>query len=47
MSLLSVRDLRIGFRSEGRIAQAVKGVSFDLEPGEVLALVGNPAPGNR
>ncbi len=44
-ALLSVRDLRVGFATEGGLVQAVDGVSFDLAAGEVLAIVGESGSG--
>jgi oligopeptide/dipeptide ABC transporter ATP-binding protein len=43
--LLSVRDLRVGFATEGGLLQAVDGVSFDVRPSEVLAIVGESGSG--
>jgi oligopeptide/dipeptide ABC transporter ATP-binding protein len=44
--LLEVRDVRVGFRgSHGAVARAVDGVSLEVEPGEVLALVGESGCG--
>ncbi|WP_327352597.1 ABC transporter ATP-binding protein [Streptomyces sp. NBC_01304] len=44
-ALLSVRDLRIGYRSGGRLVEAVRGVDFDLHPNQTLALVGESGSG--
>lgn len=43
--ILSVKDLKVIYTSEGKIVQAVNGVSFDLESGSTLGLVGETGAG--
>ena len=43
--ILKVRDLSVDFHIEGNQAHAVKNVSFDLSPGETLAIVGESGSG--
>ncbi|MBW3554746.1 MAG: ABC transporter ATP-binding protein [Gemmatimonadetes bacterium] len=45
MALLEVRDLRTYFHTEGGVAKAVDGVSFHVERGEVLGIVGESGCG--
>ncbi|HEU4571232.1 MAG TPA: ABC transporter ATP-binding protein, partial [Candidatus Limnocylindrales bacterium] len=45
MALLEVRDLVVRFRTHEGTIHAVNGVSFDLEPGERLGLVGESGCG--
>ncbi|QTN36706.1 ABC transporter ATP-binding protein [Cognatishimia activa] len=45
MSILEVKDLRVGFRQDGQLFEAVKGVSFSLDRGETVALVGESGSG--
>jgi microcin C transport system ATP-binding protein len=45
MSVLSVRDLSVTFRQDGRDIPAVRGVTYEIGPGETLALVGESGSG--
>ncbi|ETD86588.1 ABC transporter ATP-binding protein [Rhodobacter capsulatus] len=44
-AVLSVENLRVSFRQEGREIPAVKGVSFTVAKGETVALVGESGSG--
>jgi len=43
--LLEVHDLRVSFRTRRGVARAVDGLSFSLQPGEVLGVVGESGSG--
>ena len=44
-AVLDVSDLRIAFRQDGRVIEAVRGVSFTVGRGETVALVGESGSG--
>lgn len=44
-TVLEVKGLRVSFRQDGRVIEAVKGVSFTVGKGETVALVGESGSG--
>jgi peptide/nickel transport system ATP-binding protein len=45
VSVLSIRDLRVTYRTRGGDVPAVRGVSFDIDRGQVLGLAGESGCG--
>jgi len=43
--LLSIRDLRVGFRKAGRTLDAVRGIDIEVRRGEVVGIVGESGSG--
>ena len=45
MSLLEVEDLTVSFARSGRRVRVLDGISFSIEPGEILGVVGESGSG--
>jgi peptide/nickel transport system ATP-binding protein len=45
VTLLEVRDLHVSFQTADGVVRAVRGVSFDVEPGRTLGVVGESGSG--
>lgn len=42
--LLSIRDLKVAFRTQEGLREVLHGISFDVFPGETVAIVGSRVP---
>lgn len=45
MSLLKVENLSIQFQKDGKVKEVLDGISFEIEPGQVLGIVGESGVG--
>ena len=45
MALLEVKDLKVHFQTEDGVVQALDGISYSVEAGQVLGIVGESGSG--
>ncbi len=43
--LMEIHDLKVSFHTEDGIVKAVNGISYPMEPGEILGVVGESGCG--
>ena len=46
-NLLEVKNLQFSFRTYGGVVKAVRDVSFEVRPGEILGIVGESGCGKK
>ena len=45
-NIIQIKNLHVGFQSQGKKIEAVKGIDFTIPNGKTLALVGESGSGN-